>query len=146
MNAKTLILVLVLVAVSVAGCGAPKAGPEQDATAVVEGFYAEYLGYIGQGRASGEFRNPMVNRAYREMPGLAPAFVEELDALVEKGLMADPILCAQDVPEFVEVASVKEEGSRAVVTLSDSFPSHMLTVDLDRSGAEWLITGIRCGQ
>lgn len=56
--------------------------------------------------------------------------VSEIDGMVDEGLMADPILCAQDIPEFVEVLAVKQDGERAAVTLEDSFPNHTLAIEL----------------
>ncbi len=113
--------------------------------AVVKEFYAEYLDYIGRDEASGEFRNPLVDRAYREMNGLHPQFVQHIDTLLDGEFRADPFLCAQDIPQFVSVVSVEREGDRALVLLEDSFPGHQVEVTVDLVDGQWLITGINSG-
>jgi hypothetical protein len=113
--------------------------------AVVREFYAEYLDYIGRDDTSGEFRNPLVDRAYREMSGLHPQFVQHIDTLLDGGFRADPFLCAQDIPQFVSVVSVEREGDRALVLLEDSFPGHQVEVTVDLVDGQWLITGINSG-
>lgn len=148
MSGKTYILIVT--AVTMAGCSTVEAGqaptrsPESAAT-VVDSFYAEYLDYIGMSRETGDFRNPLVDRAYRDMMGLSPEYVGELDALLEEGIMADPILCAQDIPEFVKVAGVEQEGDLAVATMEDSFVGHRFEVELKAEDGGWLITSVRCG-
>lgn len=148
MSAKSLILIVT--AVTMAGCSTVEAGPApsdtpEAAAAVVESFYTEYLGYIGMNRETGDFRNPLVDRAYRDMTGLSPAYVQKLDAMMEEGIMADPILCAQDIPAFVNVVGVEQEGDLAVAAMEDSFTGHRFEVELKAEDGGWLISSVRCG-
>lgn len=146
MNARN--LTLVLMALMLVGCTVAEAAqaPANTPAEVVEEFYAGYLAYIGMDRETGDLRNPLAERAYRDMQGLAPAYVERVDAMLEEGLHADPFLCAQDIPTFVEVVAVEQEGGLAVVTLRDSFVDHVLEVELSSSSGEWLITRVSCAR
>lgn len=123
-----------------AGTDSPAANPDSS----VEEFYAGYLAYIGRER--GQFNNPLVDHAYRDMAGLHPEFIQSIDGLVEEGLAADPILCAQDIPQFVEASEVIQDGSKAVVTLEDSFEGHTIEASIELLNGEWLITDINCGR
>lgn len=114
---------------------------------VVEAFYTWYLDYIGSGE---DFRNPMVDRAYRESDLLSADFIAEMDEYFEsvEFIPGDPFLCAQDVPQSfaVEEARMLDEGAEVVVRTS--FEGHALTVLLNQEEEEapWLITDIRCGE
>ena len=68
---------------------------------VAQAFYTWYLGNMGD-RTSGEFRNLMVERAYRGSPFLSQAYVAEIDELLASFANQpggyDPFLQAQDIP------------------------------------------------
>jgi hypothetical protein len=136
-----------LAALTLAACGpAPEAvagaaGPE----AVVEEYYAWYLDYIGD-RASGEFRNPLVDRAYRDSELLTPAFVVSVDELLESFDRSayDPFLCAQDIPESISVSEATVSGEEASVVVETSFAGHSFEVELEMMGGEWLISDVVC--
>jgi hypothetical protein len=118
-----------------------------EAARVVEEFYRWYRAYPG---------NAFAERAYRESPLLAPAFIQELDAEIEAMNAAgpggaDPILCAQDIPGEMRygVAEVDDKTATAVVQQvwnpGTEFESiRELTVELQQSDAEWLIGDITC--
>ncbi|MFN2233348.1 MAG: hypothetical protein ACK2U1_03905 [Anaerolineales bacterium] len=76
-------------------------------------FYTWYLAYIGD-PGSDSFRNPLVDRAYRECGFLSDSFVQELDNLLAEGIPADPILLAQDIPHDFTVDPGFEEGTAIV--------------------------------
>lgn len=78
-----------------------------------QAFYTWYLAYIGD-RSTGEFNNPLVDRAYRESGFLTQGFIERLDAAVDEGLHFDPILLAQDVPQSFTVDPGVEPGTAIV--------------------------------
>lgn len=80
---------------------------------VAKAFYTWYLGYIGD-RASENFRNPMVDKAYQDSGFLTADFIEELDELTAEGMPADPILMAQDIPQDFSVDPGVEEGTAVV--------------------------------
>jgi len=109
----------------------------------VESFYKLYLDYTG--RNGGEMRNPLVDKAYQRMPFLSPEFVNKVDGILasfDKGGY-DPILCAQDVPEWVRAEEVAREGQRATVEVTTSFEGHTFEVELAQQGEEWLIVDVR---
>lgn len=115
----------------------------------VQEFYTWYLDFIGD-RSSGEFRNPLVERAYRDAPNLSTGFVEQMDTLLDTqteelgGIPADPFLCAQDIPERVDVAAISDAGSGIDVEMQSSFENHTWTVHVEPVDGNWLITDIRC--
>jgi hypothetical protein len=80
---------------------------------MVADFYAWYLAYNGY-PGSDSFRNPFVDRVYRESSFLSDRFVQELDDLMDEGISADPILLAQDIPHDFTVDPGSEEGTAIV--------------------------------
>jgi hypothetical protein len=130
----------------------PAAEPAADLStpaAVVSAFYGWYLDYIGD-PASGEFRNPLVDKAYLEAPYLSASFAAHIDEQLEAdraefgGITHDPILCAQDVPTQVTPGVTFERNGMASVVVSSSFANHMMAVDLRPEGESWLISNITC--
>lgn len=117
--------------------------------AAVQEFYTWYLDFIGD-RSSGEFRNPLVERAYRDAPNLSAGFVEQMDTLLDEqteelgGIPADPFLCAQDIPERIDVASVSNTNGGVDVEMKSSFENHTWTVHVEQVDGNWMITDIRC--
>jgi hypothetical protein len=116
---------------------------------VVQIFYDWYLAYIGD-RASGTFRNPLVDRVYRESPLLTNDFKQHLDEMLDQqvaefgGFMADPILCAQDIPEMMMTGVTRMSPEGATTVVSTSFINHLISVDLQQEGDSWLIRHITC--
>jgi LysM repeat protein len=109
--------------------------PEQ----VVESFYSWYLEYA-------QTRNPLVNRAYRADVRLTPAFIERVDRMVAVGLVVDPFLCAQDVPERITIGNVQVSGNQATVAVNTSFAGHSFVVNLVQVDGRWMIDGVMCGR
>jgi hypothetical protein len=129
--------------VDVTDPGMGKAGCALDAA---EGFYGWYLGYIGD-PASDTFRNPLVDRAYRQAPFVSEAFVAEIDALLDQdieefgGIMGDPILQAQAIPSGFEVQPGPAED---IVTVNLFFGETVSPVQVRvvQEGEHWLVDGI----
>jgi putative hemolysin len=94
--------------------------PISDATPteVVQAFYDWYLAYIGD-RSSGDFRNPLVDKAYHDNPLLTPDFITRVDGIVAsfEGGGYDPFLLAQDIPEDLFAKSAMISGDEARVTV-----------------------------
>lgn len=119
---------------------------------VAHSFYTRHLGWLVPGSES--FVNPMVAKTYQHDPLLTEEYVAEIDALLAAweaefgGYMADPFLCAQDVPTgfTVEEARYSDDGQNADVVVRTSFANHALTLDVVQRGGEWLIDGITCGE
>jgi hypothetical protein len=116
---------------------------------VVRSFYDWYLEYIGD-PASGEMHNPLVDQAYRSCGYLTNDFVVEVDALIQRNhdkygfIPSDPFLCAQDIPEYVEVGDQPRTGSQASVVVSSNFSNHTFIVELEQVNDEWKICNIHC--
>ena len=117
--------------------------PEQ----VVDAYYAWYLDYIGD-PGSDDFRNPMVDRAYRDSQYLSPSFVGHVDALLsaDTPMGADPFLCAQDIPTSLTPGAVFTTGETASVVVRSSIDGHVFTVDTKKADGNWIITNITCGR
>ncbi len=116
--------------------------------AVVESFYGWYLAYLTPD-AQGNFRNPMVDRAYRNRVELTPALVARMDALMEEGaLWADPFLCAQDVPQAFTTTLIAQGEEIASVLVEQRFglSRHAVTVTLRATEMGWQIDGVTCGE
>lgn len=134
-------------------CGAPESSartPEE----VVQGFYAWYLGYIGD-PASGEMRNPLSDGAYRSSEYLTEGFIQQVDELIasfDQGGF-DPFLCAQDIPRSfsVEPATIVPEGEEATVVVRELWnpgteyaSSQEITVTLRMLDGGWKIAHVEC--
>jgi hypothetical protein len=159
-------LVIVILVVALMGCrpaGTPEAGasvappggdtPIQvdiadraglNAEEVAAGLYEWYIGYYRQRDAG----NALANGALAATGYLTDELIEQLKATVAGfGVAggADPVLCAQDVPDSVQVVESYVEAGRAEVLLGTSFAGHFVQVGLLQVGGQWAISDIRCG-
>lgn len=115
-------------------------GPKE----TVQAYYDWYLDYVGD-RATGEFRNAMVDGAYRASPYLSSEFIAEVDALIAgfEGGGYDPFLMAQDVPTDINVGEAMIAEGTATVPVTTSFAGHSFEVTLEQAtDGTWLITAI----
>ena len=108
---------------------------------VAADFYAWYLAYIGD-PGSDSFRNPLVDRAYRESGFLSDRFVQELDDLLDEGISADPILLAQDIPNDFTVDPGSEVGTAIVHLQFGTETVRHLKVTMIQDLGTWKIDGI----
>jgi hypothetical protein len=119
-------------------------------TEIVEAFYEWYLDYT-KADSNGDFRNALVEGAYRTSPYLSGNFIMKID---QRDQNYDPLLCAQDIPTsiltdgfFIEKLHAPDESTRASIVVRTSFPGHIFTVDLARPGGkadEWKIEDVIC--
>jgi len=135
-------------------CAAPESGAIQPEE-VVHGFYAWYLGYIGD-PASGGMRNPLADGAYRSSEFLSQALIQEVDEIIasfDRGGY-DPFLCAQDIPGSfsVDQATIAPEGDEATVVVREMWnpgteyeSSQDVTVTLHLVDEQWRIARVACG-
>ena len=114
---------------------------------VVSQFYLIYLSHNAWD-GEGERPNFLVDGAYQGVLLLSDDYIAEIAALLDdaNGLSHDPLICAQDVPQSVEVVERVVLDWVAEVTVSTSFANHTFTVALEQSDENWLITGIMCGR
>ena len=95
---------------------------------IATAFYTWYLGYIGN-CASGDFRNPLVDKAYQDHPLLDATFVAEVDALLAGFTHGgfDPFLLAQDVPtNFTVDPGIREETAVVHLYFGPGSVKHIL--------------------
>jgi hypothetical protein len=113
---------------------------------VVMGYYSWYLDYI-RSDTEGEFHNPLVELAYQDSRLLTKDFISRIDRIVEgdQGIHYDPFLCAQDVPEAIDVISSFQSDDVATVVVKSSFYGHIYTVDLEKRWGQWKISEVNCG-
>jgi hypothetical protein len=115
---------------------------------VVEDYYNWYLDYIGD-RFSGEMRNPLIDKAYRDSDYLSEAFVQKVDGILasfenQPAGGYDPFLCAQDIPESITVDEAQVSGNEASANVETSFAGHSFSVDLEKVDGQWRITDVNC--
>lgn len=104
-------------------------------------FYTWYLAYIGD-PSSGEFRNPMVDKAYQDSGFLSEEFIQELDKYTSDGIPADPVLMAQDIPHDFSVDPWVEEGTAVVHLQFGTETVHHLKVSMIQELGIWKIDSI----
>jgi hypothetical protein len=116
----------------------------------VTGYYNWYLGYL---TGSDEFRNPLVDGAYRDSEYLTEDFIERIDERLadagDMGLGYDLFLCAQDVSQRYTYEVIRVRSGEALVLLRQYFGfnprSHNLTLTLNNSEGAWKIDDVICG-
>ena len=143
------IVLIVFVAILVSGAiifrpeSLFRSQPEQ----VVQDFYTWYLDYIGD-PASGNFQNPLVDKAYHNSDYLTASFAQHIDDVLagfEGQSGYDPFLCAQAIPTVINTDGVFQHGELASVIVRTNFIHHYMTVDLIKNGNKWNIMNITCG-
>ncbi len=114
-------------------------GAEPGPQAVVQSFYAWY---IAEAQAGGA-----VN--LRGRPDLTPAFVDWTEHYNDGQMFggADPVLCAQDIPESVTAGAAAISGIKATVPVTEAFGyPYRITVGLTLGSAGWQISTGGCAQ
>jgi hypothetical protein len=142
----SLVALAAAAAILVTGCSqGPAVSLAQGSPAeTVSTFYDWYLAYEG---------NPLVDEAYKSSEMLSEAFISEVEETIasfDRG-GADPILCAQDRPSEVSVGAAQLSGETAAVPVTQIWnagteyeTTTSITVELERVGGEWLISGVLC--
>jgi hypothetical protein len=140
-NILNAVVFTLLAAFLLAGCGGqtPAAAddvlPEDSPDYFVEDFYQWYIMYPG---------NPLADKGYRECPYFSQDYIKELDKLVEKGgLIADPIVCAQDIANSFTASGSELNGTTSVVRILSGFGNEM-DVEVKPFAGAWKITKITC--
>jgi hypothetical protein len=153
----TLFVLFVALATLSTGCDSLKADASTDVPPekVVESFYEWVLDYRGD-PATGEVRNMLVDKAYRDSEHLSGAFIEKVDGIIasfetQPGGGYDPFLCAQDWPGAIRSGDVTTAGDTATVTVQQvwnpdtQFESiREITAKLQKIDGEWKISDILC--
>ena len=106
-----------------------------DIEVIVKDFYNGYIQYDG---------NPLVDKAYQSNAFLSDDFIVFLDEFTSEGMMYDPILCAQDIPQSITVGDPIPSGDRVTVPVKTSFEGHHFEVELKQVDGEWKIDNVRC--
>ncbi|MGD2057391.1 MAG: DUF3828 domain-containing protein [Anaerolineales bacterium] len=133
-------------AIAMVGCSTASAQPAQSPEKVVSDFYAWYLENLGYDAETDEFRNPLQDGSYQDQGALSSEFIERIEEMKTDGLPADPLLCAQDVPQSFSIKQVdlSPMGEEARVSVETSFEGHEFQVYLQKLAGEWKIAGVIC--
>lgn len=116
---------------------------------VVETFYRDYVAAAQYDEAEQTRHNPLQEGLYRDSAWLTNELIADLDSKVASGeLRADPLLCAQDVPQSVYGITVREGDAAAVAILREYFQGNAeprdVQVHLAHNGAHWQIAAVTC--
>jgi hypothetical protein len=134
-----MIVMMSLFLTTAAASGEPAPAEDYGPAAVALAFYAWYL-------SAAQTSAPLVDGSLDGRAELRDDF-RLLLRLVVAGFRQggyDPLLCAQDVPLWVDIVEVRELGVRAIVRVRTSFVSHGFDVVLDRHDERWRIDEVRC--
>jgi hypothetical protein len=148
MNTKAWALLIVGALLLSISMGAVVAQESDTPGEAVTSYYNWYLGYI---TGSGEFRNPLVDGAYRDSEYLTQDFIERIDERLagDMGLGYDLFLCAQDMPERYTYEVIRVRSGESLVLLREYFGgnprSHNLTLTLNNTEGTWKIDDVVCG-
>lgn len=156
-----LVMIIVLAGLLFTACVSepnvePTATPEPEPVTAstpqesVQAFFEYWMDYSTPD-ANGNFHNPMVDKIYRDSPYLTPGLKEAIEeALLSMGPGGyDPVMCAQDTPQWINVKEIVIEGEQASAQVETSMLSstrtyHTVPVRLERHGEVWLISEIDC--
>lgn len=137
---------LIALTIVLAGCGTANAQETSSPEMVVNEFYGWYLENLGYDAATDEFRNPLQDGSYQDRKELSAEFIDRIEEMKAEGLAADPLLCAQDVPQSFSIKGVdlSPMGEEARVSVGTSFEGHEFQVYLQKISGEWKIAGVIC--
>jgi hypothetical protein len=137
---------LTLLGILLAGCSTASAQGTDSPEKVVHTFYSWYLDNLGYDVEKDEFRNPLQDGSYKEQNSLTQEFIKHIEEMKADGLSADPLLCAQDVPQSFSIKEVdlSPMGEEARVSVETSFEDHEFQVYLQKLSGEWKIAGVIC--
>lgn len=102
-------------------------------------FYEDWLDYE---------TNPLSDKVYQDSPYLTSSLKEEIDQVVasfEYGAF-DPVLCAQEKPDQVQVLDTTIQENQAVVLIENSYSGSgkLIEVELINDSKNWKINKIIC--
>lgn len=114
--------------------------------AVVENFYADYLSYF-EDPETGDFRSPLSDRMYADRNYLTQDLIDEIDGIVasfSEGGAYDPILCAQNIPDYITFDKPYIRAGYATFMIETSFEDHSFFVHLEKESDGWKTSTINC--
>ncbi len=128
---------------------APPADTPEDA---IQSFYESYLDYGANNCCFvGMYRSPLHDGIYRDSPYMTDDLKTRIDETVASmgPVGYDPILCAQNWPEWIRVWDVAVEGDGASATVETSLYAadgryQAFPVQLERGEEGWQLAEIDC--
>lgn len=115
---------------------------------VAESFYAWYISAVEASFQGGPlvYDAASLSAGGYLVPELVSRILAERDAMSGAPGGADPLLCAQDVPNTVRAAVQTEVSNRAEVFMTSDLVGHRWMVSMDRLDGAWRIVDISCGR
>lgn len=122
-----------------------RGGVENTPQAVTTAFYAKWLNAAAKSEGG-----PVTQKLHRKLDSLVTeAFAEDIDrqASGSSGVVADPVICAGEVPQGFTVvpARVDPELSVMGVMLNYYGTERIVRVTLRNVEGDWKIDSVRCG-
>ena len=117
------------------------------AEAIVEAFYSDYLSYF-EDPATGSFRNPLADRMYANHAYFSQDLINTIDTIIasfDEAGAYDPILCAQNIPDYITFGQPIINAGKATFMIETNFESHYFFVHLNKEADGWKINTINCG-
>ncbi len=114
--------------------------------AVAENFYSEYLSYF-EDPETGDFRDPLSDRIYANRSYFTQELIDEIDGIVASfstGGAYDPVLCAQNIPDYITFDTPYVSAGRVMFMIEDNFEDHYFFVHLEKENDGWKIDTINC--
>jgi hypothetical protein len=118
-------------------------------------FYRLYNDFTRYDMDYGIERTRLVDWGFNWNAYLSEALLAELRATFTDpaGLPADPVLCAQDIPDFVELTPIEASDESASLQLRGMYPSgedtvtgyDLATINMEKAMGRWVIGDILCG-
>ena len=139
----------VWLAAGLGGCAVSAAAPPEVAVGdtpneVVRLFYDWYLDYARFDPERGTRNNPLVDGAYRDSRYLSPQFIRTIDEQLAGGeIRFDPFLCAQDVPNAVDMIETSLTPDAARMTIRTGL-GNTFAVFVEPVNDTWQITRVDC--
>jgi hypothetical protein len=137
---------ILVLALAIASCSTATAQESTSPEQLVNDYYNWYLDNLGYDPDTDEFQNPLQDGSYQLQGSLSTEFIDRIEEMKAEGLPADPILCAQDVPESftIQEVDISPMGEEARVSVETSFEGHQFQVYLQKLSGEWKIAGVIC--
>jgi hypothetical protein len=151
MKKKVFVFLVVLFLVLSTACNSKANAADTTATtsspaAVVTNFYSEYLSYF-EDPETNAFRSPLASRIYANRNYFTQESIDKIDGIMASfsgGGAYDPILCAQNIPEYITFDTPYVSAGRVMFMIGDNFEDHHFSVHLTKESDGWKIDAINC--
>jgi len=156
-NRKIFILLTTAFLLATSGCSkssnqaATNANDQSNAStlsaeAAMEGFFSDYLDYF-EDPDTGAFRNPLADRVFANRHYVTQDFIDKIDETIasfDSGGAYDPIVCGQDVPDYITFDDPLVSPGMVTYMIKTNFEDQYFFVHLAKEVDGWKINSINC--